>query len=109
MEWWKTEVCKQRTTLCRYFGEKTETQEQDNGNVQKLDERSEGTLRKEHLQCTASTWDKGDFAAKLEEAAEQTYLELDQLELEGMTPHEAWEMVREKYLFLPEETTTTED
>ena len=46
---------------------------------------------------------KGVLQQKLEEAAEQTYQELDQLELSGISPDEAWQIVRERYLFLPEE------
>ena len=45
----------------------------------------------------------GQLETALEEAANLTYLELNQLENQGLQPHEAWEMVREKYLFLPEE------
>ena len=33
-------------------------------------------------------------------AAEMTFREMDALELSGMRPHEAWEMVREKHLLL---------
>lgn len=45
----------------------------------------------------------GKLEPALKQAAEQTYLELDQLEESGMDPQGAWEMVRERYLFPPEE------
>ena len=40
----------------------------------------------------------------LKEAAEQTYLEVSQLEEAGFQADEAWQMVRETYLLLPSET-----
>ena len=59
---------------------------------------------KEHLSKMYSEYERnGVLQQKLEEAAEQTYQELDQLELSGISPDEAWQIVREKYLFLPEE------
>lgn len=45
----------------------------------------------------------GTLEAALAEAAERTYLEMTALEEAGFKYHEAWEMVRERYLFLPEE------
>ena len=47
----------------------------------------------------------GNLDQKLKQAAEQTYLEVDELEQQGYQPHEAWEIVREKYLMLPDEDT----
>ena len=65
---------------------------------------------KEHLPKMYREYvNKGILQQKLQEAAEMTFEEVYQLEREGLTPHEAWEMIREKYLFLPEETTATED
>ena len=45
----------------------------------------------------------GTLDQALKEAAEQTYLEADQLEKSGYQPDEAWQMVRENYLLLPPE------
>ena len=39
----------------------------------------------------------------LTDAAERTYREMKQLEKIGYQEHEAWEVVRESYLFTPEE------
>ena len=39
----------------------------------------------------------------LTDAAERTYLEMSELQKMGYQEHEAWEVVRESYLFLPEE------
>ena len=59
---------------------------------------------KEHLPKIYNEYERnGVLQQKLEEAAEQTYQELDQLELSGISPDEAWQIVRERYLFLPEE------
>ncbi len=44
--------------------------------------------------------------AALKYAADQTHREMSQLENSGLTNQEAWEMVREQYLFPPEETAT---
>ena len=43
----------------------------------------------------------GKLEAALEEASELTYREVTALEDAGYDPQAAWEMVREKYLFLP--------
>ena len=45
----------------------------------------------------------GTLEQALQQAAEQTHLEMSELEESGFQSHEAWEMVRERYLFLPEE------
>ena len=45
----------------------------------------------------------GKLEAALKEAAEQTYLEMNELEEQGFQNHEAWDMVRQNYLFPPEE------
>jgi hypothetical protein len=39
----------------------------------------------------------------LTRAVEQTAADLEELQAEGMNWHQAWEMVRERYLFLPPE------
>lgn len=46
---------------------------------------------------------KGLLAQALREAVELTHKEMTALEEAGHTEHEAWEMVREKYLFKPPE------
>ena len=45
----------------------------------------------------------GKLGTTLKEAAERTHLEMSELEANGYSNHEAWEMTREKYLFLPAE------
>jgi arsenate reductase-like glutaredoxin family protein len=45
----------------------------------------------------------GKLDEALKNAAERTYEELNELEASGMKQQEAWEMVREQYLFPPEE------
>ena len=45
----------------------------------------------------------GKLQAALDEAAQQTYLEMNALTEQVFQEHEAWEMVRETYLFPPEE------
>lgn len=45
----------------------------------------------------------GKLKYKLAEAATMTYLEVDALENQGFSAHEAWEMTREKYILLPPE------
>lgn len=50
----------------------------------------------------------GNLKEALTEAAERTHLEMSELEEAGMKPHEAWEMVREMYLFPPEENPKDE-
>ena len=40
-----------------------------------------------------------------QQAAQQTAEEMNELELSGMTEHEAWEMTREQYLFPPQEAS----
>lgn len=46
----------------------------------------------------------GKLDEALESAANQTYLEVSQLEASGFQPDEAFQMVRESYLFPPEES-----
>lgn len=53
--------------------------------------------------------DAGTLDKALEQAAEQTANEIDQLKAQGFAQHEAWEMVREKYLFPPEEKPENEE
>lgn len=50
----------------------------------------------------------GTLNRALKEAAEATHREMTALESRGFRNHEAWEMVREKYLFLPAETDEDE-
>ncbi|MCF1458247.1 MAG: hypothetical protein LPH21_12035 [Shewanella sp.] len=45
----------------------------------------------------------GTLEQALQQAAEQSHLEMSELEESGFQNHEAWAMVRERYLFLPEE------
>jgi hypothetical protein len=45
----------------------------------------------------------GKLEQALTDAAERTHLEMKQLEASGFYTHEAWEIVRESYLFTPEE------
>ena len=45
----------------------------------------------------------GMLETSLKYAAEQTYLEVSQLERSGFQPDEAFQMVREEYLFPPAE------
>jgi hypothetical protein len=47
----------------------------------------------------------GKLNEALKAAAEQTHREMTELEARGHTEQEAWEMVREEYLFPPEENT----
>lgn len=56
----------------------------------------------------ASLQEAGTLQRALKEAAEQTHREMTALEEQGFRNHEAWEMVREKYLFLPAETDEDE-
>ena len=51
----------------------------------------------------------GKLDAALQQAALQTAREMDDLEQQGMTEHEAWEMTRESYLFPPEEQAEPEE
>lgn len=51
----------------------------------------------------------GKLKEALAEAAERTHLEMSDLENAGLTTHEAWEMVRELYLFPPEESGEQEE
>lgn len=48
----------------------------------------------------------GQLAVALRSAAEMTHREMSELEAVGFANHEAWEMVRERYLFPPEEPTS---
>ncbi len=45
----------------------------------------------------------GKLATALKDAAERTHQEMTELEAKGHSNQEAWEMTREKYLFLPAE------
>lgn len=45
----------------------------------------------------------GKLGQTLKQAAERTYEEVSELEANGHSPQEAWEMTREKYLLLPPE------
>jgi hypothetical protein len=45
----------------------------------------------------------GRLRQALMEAAERTHQEMSQLEAQGYRNHEAWEIVRERYLFPPQE------
>jgi hypothetical protein len=45
----------------------------------------------------------GKLEPALKEAAEKTHQEMTELEAQGFQEWEAWEMVRESYLFPPEE------
>ncbi|MBE4621320.1 hypothetical protein BOO23_21600 [Vibrio navarrensis] len=49
----------------------------------------------------------GALETALTEAAEQTALEMNQLTESGFQPDEAFQMVREQYLFPPEENSGT--
>ena len=46
---------------------------------------------------------QGTLEPMLKQAAEQTYQQVDELEQAGFQPDEAYQMVREKYLFPPGE------
>jgi hypothetical protein len=50
----------------------------------------------------------GKLGTALKEAAERTHLEMTELEDAGHSNQEAWEMTREKYLFLPAEAEPDE-
>lgn len=50
----------------------------------------------------------GKLGTALKEAAERTYSEMSDLEENGYSPHEAWEITREKYLLLPAESEPDE-
>jgi len=45
----------------------------------------------------------GKLQATLQDAAERTYREVTDLEDRGLDRQDAWEIVRERYLFVPEE------
>lgn len=45
----------------------------------------------------------------LTQAAEQTAADLEALQAEGLDWHQAWEIVRERYLFLPPESEPTSE
>jgi hypothetical protein len=45
----------------------------------------------------------GQLEAALQDASERTYREVTQLEDQGYDHQDAWEIVRERYLFVPEE------
>lgn len=48
---------------------------------------------------------KNQLGNALRDAAERTHQEMSELEAQGFSNHEAWEMTREKYLFPPEEAS----
>ena len=50
----------------------------------------------------------GKLGTTLKEAAERTHAEMSELEASGYSNQEAWEMTREKYLFLPAEAEPDE-
>jgi hypothetical protein len=54
----------------------------------------------------ASLEKSGNLEAALQDAAERTYREVTELEDQGFDHQDAWEMVRERYLFVPEEGPT---
>jgi len=45
----------------------------------------------------------GILESELKDAAERTHYEMSMFERNGFTTHEAWERVREEYLFPPPE------
>ena len=47
----------------------------------------------------------GKLGQALRQAAERTHEEMSELEAQGMSNQDAWEMTREKYLLLPPEET----
>ena len=51
----------------------------------------------------------GKLDQALRQAAERTHREMLELEENGYRFHEAWEMVRERYLFPPEEKPTKDE
>lgn len=51
----------------------------------------------------------GKLPSALKTAAQRTAHEMDQLMEAGYTHHQAWEAVRQTYLFLPEEEGVTEE
>ena len=51
----------------------------------------------------------GKLDAALQQAVQQTAVEMDDLEQQGLTEHEAWEMTRQSYLFPPEEQSEQEE
>lgn len=64
----------------------------------------------EHLPSLYAQLQKsGKLETALQQAAQQTAREMDDLEQQGMTEHEAWEMTRESYLFPPEEAAAVEE
>jgi len=64
---------------------------------------------KEYLPSKYASLKKaGKLTQALQSAAEMTHKEMSQLEEAGFQNHEAWEMTREKYLFLPGEPESEE-
>jgi hypothetical protein len=51
----------------------------------------------------------GKLNQALWDAAERTHREMSELENSGFRHHEAWEMVRERYLFPPQEKPPKDD
>lgn len=50
----------------------------------------------------------GKLGQALRQAAERTHEEMSELEAQGMSNQDAWEMTREKYLLLPPEEVPDE-
>lgn len=65
---------------------------------------------KEHRpQMCQEFLEAGKLRSALKTAAHRTAHEMDQLMEAGYTHHQAWEAVRQTYLFLPEEEGVTEE
>lgn len=65
---------------------------------------------KEHLPAKYAELKKaGMLGQALRKAAELTHQEMSSLEASGFQNHEAWEIVREKHLFPPQEAGVEED
>lgn len=59
----------------------------------------------EHLpEMTRRLKQNGTLESSLQEAADETFREVTELEDSGMQPDEAWQTTREKYLLLKPET-----
>lgn len=64
---------------------------------------------KEHLPTRyAELKAAGTLDEALRNAAEQTYLEVNALEEQGLSPDEAWQAARQNHLLLPPETNDLE-
>ncbi len=65
---------------------------------------------KEHRpQMFKELMDEGQLETEVQRAADKTNEMLDSLMGQGMPYHQAWEMVREEFLFLPEEEGASEE